>query len=450
MKTEIIMWNFKKPTFLVTVFLIAAVSVISQAQEIKKWEISETFSPLPEVNIRLYETQTEIYPSKEDKIVVQMEYLAESDNPEIIKEIEEAVKKDLLVKNGNTFTITNHFFSLKKSRLFFGMSSRTVIEFSDSKKMYAEDLTFEIKKIRIYIPSAVELSIDNKYGGTELYFTIAGNLNLKLYDMSFTARGIEGNVKLDAKYSRMTFNDFQAVDASLYESRLKAGVTNQLTLDSKYSTIELVKSGTLNYTGYEDKLMVQNLPKAQLNCKYCQVTFNEVPQVEATMYEGHLNITKAEKLQLMSKYVGVELGSLKQLTLNEGYENRINIVNVDSLRSVQGKYNKFQIQQLNRFIELEGYEDDITIGKIPTGFSSLSFNGKYLDIRLVIDKAASYQLKGAVNYANFSINRNEYKTVLHDKENENLTFDYSYGKEEKPGKVIQLKGYEIDISLTHQ
>ncbi len=417
-------------------------------QVIKTWETTSTYKNNPQINIQLYETHAEIFPVKEDKIVLQVEYIAEGDNPELLAKLENAMKKDILTHNGNEFTINNRFFSTMQNWSLFGFKQGFIV-LKDGEKIDLEDFTFQIKNIKIYLPSEMELKIEGRYGKMDMHFSMNGNMNMLAYDFDFIGKSVTGKLKVDAKYSKIRFDKLDEAKLILYETRFGATETGNTDIDSKYSQFETGNSGVLKYLGYEDKMSVNRLPSIKMDTKYCHVRLGEVSQVIANMYEGSLNLKKTQILDLNTKYLELEAIQINTLKMNDGYENRIMIESVDSLISVNGKYNNLQIQNLNKYFKMDGYDETVKINQVNETFSSLFFDGKYLDLNLNISKNADYRFKGAVNYPEFHLLREEYNLLYHDSENNYLKYEYLHGKNENPTRFIQINGYEVKLTMNH-
>jgi hypothetical protein len=219
------------------------------------------------------------------------------------------------------------------------------------------------------------------------------------------------------------------------------------TIDSKYSNINSINSGSLIYKGYEDKINIQDLPNASLEAKYSHIRILNLNIIKAEMYEGSLKVKKSVFCNINSKYVQVDFGKIGQLNLVDGYENHFEIEAIDSLISVNGKYNDFKIGSLFGSVKMDGYEESLMVEKVTDSFTTINADGKYLKLKLILEKESAYSIKGSIQYPQLQFNRDEYKVVLYDKESDLLKFEYSYGKEEVLKKLIQINGYEINMDI---
>jgi hypothetical protein len=449
MKAKLKKLTYKQLPWLVTGILSFIVSLGVLGQETKTWEATASYKSNPQVTIHLYDTHAEILPVKEDKIVVQIEYVAEGDNSDALAKLEQAMKTELLKQDGNSITINTNFYSNLKSWSLFGFGEQNYVVLKDGNKLKFDDFTFEIKKLRIYLPSEMELNIDGKYGKIDVLFSVHGDLNFEAYDLDFVGKSIAGKLKVDAKYSKIRFDKVGEARLVLYETRFGATEMGNADIDSKYSQIETATCGGLNYLGYEDKMAITKLPAAKMEAKYCNIRLGDVPNIKANMYEGSLNLKKTNTLDLNAKYLEVDAINLKSLKMMEGYENKILIESVDSLISINGKYNNVEIQNLSSYVKMDGYEEEVKISSVNEAFTSLLFDGKYLELNLTISKNAAYRFKGVVNYPEFRFLREEYKIIYHDKDSDFLKYDYLYGKIDNPIKLIQINGYEVNLTLNN-
>lgn len=447
MKANTVKLKYSKMGICYLFICLMGASAPCYTQEIKSMEASKEFKEKPKVSIQMYDTHTEIKPTKDTKISVQIEYVANGDNNEALLKIEQAMQQYLIIKSDNSFTISNNFFSTIEGWSLFGIGSQSYIKLNDGSKLKFKDFEFEIKKVKIYLPADVDLIIESKYGTMDLMIPINGTLMLQTYDLTLNGKSVSGNLTIDGKYSKFRFDKVGEVNMTLYESYFDVTEMGKATIDSKYSNINSINSGSLIYKGYEDKINIQDLPNASLEAKYSHIRILNLNIIKAEMYEGSLKVKKSVFCNINSKYVQVDFGKIGQLNLVDGYENHFEIEAIDNLISVNGKYNDFKIGSLFGSVKMDGYEESLMVEKVTDSFTTINADGKYLKLKLILEKESAYSIKGSIQYPQLQFNRDEYKVVLYDKESDLLKFEYSYGKEEVLKKLIQINGYEINMDI---
>jgi hypothetical protein len=309
---------------------------------------------------------------------------------------------------------------------------------------------FDVIDVKVYIPANADVVLNMKYGKISFEHSIAGKFEVDAYNTQIKAKSIRGSAKIDAKYSKLTFDTMGQLNLEAYETSMDATAVQDLDMNIKYSKIRVKQLENVVYKGYEDRISFTKLKQLKADAKYSEIKLDDCPVVKAVLYEGSLEVQKGNLVVLDSKYVDMEFGTLNTFKLNNGYENDMNFTELDSLISVNGKYNEFEITRLNKVLKLDGYEDEIRIGLLAKSFLGLSISGKYVDVELATESGVSYQLAGNIQYPKFNVDRNKYQVVLHDKDSDKLVFDYRFGKDGNNLPAIRIVGYEMHITIDNK
>ncbi len=399
----------------------------------------------PEVNIKVYDTKTEILPARGNEIVAKVIFTAITENNDDLKALENAMINNLITKTGNKVSIKLDFYKTMNSTIS-PIKWKTVIKLKDNTKIKLSE--FQIKEIKIYVPADLDMTINAKYSKVNLNFSVNGNLKINGYDIVMSAKSISNKLNVDAKYSKFEFITAGNTQLDLYESKIRVKQLNNVNANSKYSHIYIGVANTLNLTGYEDRVNIGNVPKVQIVGKYCEVEIEKNRYIDANLYEGSLKINDPKEVKLSAKYLEAEFGKLNKLKITDGYETDLEISEIDTLISVNSKYNKFDVEKLNYLLNIDGYEDDIKLGLVSGGFKKIWVSGKYMVLKMTVPNKTAYKFYGNIQYPDLSINKLDYRIVYHDKESSRLKFEY-YKGQENPKSEIKINGYEMDIKINH-
>lgn len=400
----------------------------------------------PKVNVVLYDTDTEIYPTRNNSIEVKINYMVEANDEESIEILHKAIEDNLITKKGNEVDISLRFYKSYISNINTPVSSKIKMELKNGKTIKLNE--FEITEIKIYMPTDLDLDIEAKYCNVNQKFSVKGNLNVNGYDAEIEAQSVSGDLNVHGKYSKFEFMSVGNTKADLYECKFKASKLSNVNVVSKYSQIKLGEMNILDIKGYEDKVKINNVPKCEIEGKYCEINIEANNKLIANLYEGSLNTNTTGQAQITARYLEAEFDKIDVLKFSEGYENEVEISEVKSLFSANGKYNEYEIEKLTSVLELSGYEDEIEIANLSDNFQKLWVSGKYNDLTLNLNRTLPYRLYGYVQYFNFNLDKDHYQTVLHDKDGSNLKFEYVKGKGNTE-KEIKLEGYEVDLTINH-
>lgn len=421
---------------------------IKDQGSIKTIKKSLTLNERCQYNLKFSDVDVKVLPAKENQVVVQVNYRISTDNPANEGLIHREMEQNMLTQSGNQVNITSSFFKNYISRTSMFGNHRHEMILNDGSKIVLE--SFDVVDVIVYLPADGDVVLNMKYGKINFEHTIAGNLLAEIYDTQLKAKSIRGKSGIDARYSKLTFDSMGTLDFKAYESTLNAEAIQNLNMDTRYSKIYVKTLEDVIYKGYEDRITFAKLHQLKADTKYSEIKLEVCPQVSAVLYEGSLEVQQGNSVVLDCKYVDMEFGRLNTFKLNNGYENDMSFVVVDSLISVNGKYNEFEIARLNKVLKLDGYEDEISIGILAKTFSGLSISGKYIDADLATESGISYQLTGNIQYPEFNVDKNEYKVVVHDKDSDEMVFDYRFGKDLKNLPAIRIVGYEMHITIVNK
>lgn len=397
----------------------------------------------PKVDIEVRNTQVQLLPTRNEKVIVQVIYTAVSEHINDLKLLKNAMQSSLLKTEGDNISIKLDFYKTMNT-LITPEKRKIVIKLNDGEKIKLSE--FSIKEIKIFLPSNLDLTVEANHTEVKQEFSMHGNLVFKGYDSQLKAKRIDGGFNADAKYSKIELPSCYDANLKLYESKVELGNTKQLKVDSKYSHIKIGQATDIKFIGYEDELKVTTCTTAKFDGKYCTIEMENSKSIIGNFYEGSLQIDKTKLVKLKAKYFELDIDELISLKMLEGYENELNIIKADTVISIDGKYNDVDIELLNSLLQLNGYEDDIKIHKLDENFMQINVDGKYIDIELNIPTSVAYKFYGNIQYPGMNINKDNYKVVLHDSNSSLLKFEYYKGKTNS-GKQINIEGYEMDVSI---
>ncbi len=398
--------------------------------------------------LQFNDVDVSVLPTKENQVVLEVNYRLSTSDTAVETRIQRAMQQNMLTRSENQVKISSGFYKNYWSQVSFWGMRRNEMELMDGSKISFE--SFDLIAIKLYLPADADVVLNMKYGKINFEHSIAGNFDVEAYDTQIKAKSIRGNTKVNAKYSKLTFDTMGALNLEAYETSMDAAAVQELDMNIKYSKIRVKQLGNVVYKGYEDRISFIKLKQLKADTKYSEIELDDCPVVKAVMYEGSLEVQQGNSVVLDGKYVDMEFGNLNTFKLNNGYENDINFTAVDSIISANGKYNEFEINRLNKVLKLDGYEDEIRIGLLGKSFSGLSISGKYVDVELATESGISYQLTGNIQYPEFNVDKNDYKLVVHDKDSDKMVFDYRFGKDLNNLPAIRIVGYEMHVTIDNK
>ena len=243
----------------------------------------------------------------------------------------------------------------------------------------------------------------------------------KLLDMitvKFTETG--GNLTAETVFS----NEFSSINwkggsntfSINYNVKMPAYVNLDVTNKYGNTVIDEVSGLTTLTVKYGDltvhKLARGNVkPLNSLVVAYGKATVDELGWAEINArYCGQFSIERATALLVDSRYSKISIGKVSSLVADAKYDGYK--VTASNNVVIMAGYTDIFVGTVNKKLEVETKYGNLTVEKIPAGFSGVSVKAGYCSVKLAIDPAACYNLKANSSYgsvkiddANFSPNR---------------------------------------------
>ncbi|TRX71711.1 hypothetical protein [Carboxylicivirga sp. M1479] len=440
--------EFKSSLAFLLAFFMCWQLAVGQTSEPKVFSKELSLGDAPSVALELYQINVDVLPAKGNKVKIEMSYIADG-KPEELKKLNEAIESGILtgVLGGNRAQIDlaiQNNFDLE----IMGMKWSKVV-FKSNKKESIKLKEFKITKCQVWLPQTVMATIDAKYSKVNYESDIMGDLKLMLYDTQARFASVSGSVKGELKYSQVKLNTSDAIELSLYETKLACGETTAFNMEAKYSNIQAGNATSLQLDMYEGRFSAGTVQTATISQKYAQLQLASVGDFRLAGYEGRCTLEKVGDMTIDAKYMRFNADEVDQLTLRDAYENQLSIGLLNQLNSHDGKYNTFNIDRVNQSIKLSGYEDEVNIGALSSTFKQVKLSGKYIEASIAMQAPQPYHLKGEGQYFDLDIDDDVYATRTKIGDSNRLTFHYEYLNVNESSPLIELDGYELEVTISH-
>jgi hypothetical protein len=344
------------------------------------------------------------------------------------------------IKSSGTVTFNNRFWKSRKS-----MNGRGSIELKGEK-------TIRYSKFRmkgeLWIPKGCNLDLKSKYSGIELE-DLDGKSSFKLYNDKLFGGNINGNIKIEAKYSTLELKNLKDIEAVLYNVDIEAGDIGSMKVSSKYSKFHAGNAGELDINAYNDKFSFGNTGDIKFIDKYSDLVTGESGSVEIDCYNSTIIASSMEDFELKSKYSKFKIDKVKDFNIINSYNDNFKIDLLNTLNITESKYSTYKLDEIVNSLSIgNGYSDKLTILKSGREFKGMKVAGKYLNIQMAIDKGLDYRFKANVNYPNFDINESSMNVKSKIKESSKLEMEAIKGTENESMPEIIINGYNISVRFT--
>jgi len=372
------------------------------------------------------------------KIVTQVEIKGGTveDNDKII----DAIKEIEITKNGNLLKINTRFYKEKRCK---GVRTKFTFSSGNSAKVGS-------CKVRhtIYIPKKIDLNLTCKYCDISLP-TLDGNVVSSFHNADLIANSINGNIKMEAKYSDIVFKNVKSSKIELYNSELKMNNCGNLEMEARYSEIEIFEASNVKIpVSYNNEMEIENCGKFTISDKYSEISLGNCGIVDFTAYNSELSVNNAGNMFFNTKYSEIRVGKTGNTLFRESYNDTFYAMSVKSLE-IMAKYGEFKTEKVSGSINFEGYNAELTVQKIEPNFGTIVIKGKYGDIYLGIVKGGSYLLNSDTKYTDISFPENDLKISTRIEKNSDKQLSGHYGSSDSKNS-ISIEGFNQDVTIRHK
>jgi hypothetical protein len=235
------------------------------------------------------------------------------------------------------------------------------------------------------------------------------NKLLEMITVKFTETG--GNLTAETVFS----NEFSSINwkggsntfSINYNVKMPAYVNLDVTNKYGNTVIDEV-SGLANLTVKYGDLTVHKLtrgnvkPLNSLVVAYGKATVDELGWAEINArYCGQFSIERATALLVDSRYSKISIGEVSSLVADAKYDGYK--VTASNNVIIMAGYTDISIGTVNKKLEVETKYGNLSVEKIPAGFSGVNVKAGYCSVKLGIDPAACYNLKANSSYGSVKI-----------------------------------------------
>jgi hypothetical protein len=238
----------------------------------------------------------------------------------------------------------------------------------------------------VNMPETCFLEAANKYGNVDVE-TLTNGATFNIGYGAISTESISGKTSLELAYSK---------------GRL--GSLNDIYVEVKYS-----------------ELGIEKCSNAMVQSKYSQLRIKEVA-----------------RLELESKYGDFEIGKVTEL-INEGKYDVFSIGELGTL-SLESSYSDIEIESLAKSISLELKYGNFSLDKVMKGFSEISVEAQYADVKIGMEKGVSMRLNLSGKYIDVNV-PDSFVTTTDDKDDSR--------QRQIIGHLESSSGAPVNISMSY-
>jgi hypothetical protein len=300
---------------------------------------------------------------------------------------------------------------------------------------------------QIKLPATLNLEIKDSYRDLRMAGQYTGIVSIEHYSGDFYADDFN-QLDLKLKYGNARFNNVNTGEFELYEQELIANKLRDVKIEAKYSQLEIGRSGQLDLEAYESEFDLNFCDEITGEMKYSTIlSENDISTINLrSTYESNFELNEVFMLKIgESKYSEMEMGTIDKLTLDQSYEDKIEIDELGTA-NINSKYLNLEMNLLLQSLNINGYETDLEIEGISRDFEGILIDGKYANIDIESNEVP-INIDANVTYGNISFDQSAFDRKIYIKESSKLEMVLKSKKGTDQSPVIKLRGYEVEATI---
>lgn len=347
-------------------------------------------------------------------------------------------------QKGDVLLLKSSFCNAKRSTLGFGKNKLNTIQFDGGEKIKYKSI---VTNYTVMLPASANIDLSGHYK-TFSVPAMQGDLITDLFETTFICGSIEGKAHIELHHSKATLNDFQQLDLHLFESTVYMNDVEELTLEAKYGTIVAHDVTGSKVALFESKLTLNKYSgPLDLNAKYSTLNFTEskISQANIVAFQSKIVVPTFKNLTIDLRYSTLKSETIANLDIPVSFESKLFLGAVSTINSASSKYSMYTISQLNGKIEMNSFEDKLTIQK--TNLAPMTFNGKYTTYIITLAEPSNYQFKLDGNYCQLNYGTHPLKISRSEVLNAHKILEGYFHAADTNSALISFDCFESNITL---
>ena len=303
--------------------------------------------------------------------------------------------------------------------------------------------------------TALELS--NKYGNIQIddnrKDSVVINVEIWVEGSGSRAQKLLDNINVNITSNGNTVSATTDIENNFNNGNQEFSIDYVVSVPADRNLTVFQKYGNVNMNNLTGKgifdikygeLRAKNLLASQLNMEiaYSKVYVDATRNLDLNIRYSKMTLTKGEDLHLDSRYSGLNIGESREVTVESKYDD-IRIKTANSL-TANSMYTGYKIDQLYTSLAFTNGYGDMSVGTIPSNFKSIKVISRYATIRLGIDPAASYHLKGNVRYCDIKHPSGKLNRM---REDNSYEVEGNIGSSESPKSTVVIESSYGNVNL---
>ena len=367
---------------------------------------------------------------------------AEAPDNSDIKTLQEFLESQKFDSSQERVELSTQMWKKMSSKNFLN-SNRSEITLLNDKKITLSD--FE-REATLTIPESAHLILESKY--STLSIDDIHKFELKSYNDKVYGGDIRQPAKIEAKYSKMEFEETKDLTLDIYDCTFEAGKSEITTIKSRYSNIEIGSTSTLSIESYDDKFEIEKTGDISINTKYSDFILGECGNMALDLYDSNVEIEQLKDLAIKeSKYSEIEFEEANNIRFYISYDDIINASSINSIEIGETKYSSFEINMLKNKMTINGYDDNILINELGDNFELFDADIKYGKIYIGMPDNISLELDVKIKYGKLNFDKETFDTKIHIHQDDELEYKGIRGRNSNNLPKIKVRGYDLTFTL---
>jgi len=320
----------------------------------------------------------------------------------------------------------------------------------------------QVKKLHKSWPinKVLSLSVENKFGNINFLNTRDDSVTIDIVVETDNGNYRYGNRIADLIDFDFSFEDGEISAKTVFNNDFKTNnnftinyvinipVNKHLDVTNKFGNVtlsDLKANGKfqISYGNiFGNSILAPANATIKIELKYSNATFETINRLKAQIAYSKFRTTNVEDAEMETKYSNVNIDNCENLNTNAQYDNFI-IGTLQQLNT-DSKFTDWKIDEIGYDAEFNTEYGDVNVGHVSKKFQNIKIENRYGNIRIGIDKEASYNLASDTYYCEVRHPKSTPSKYI--KDNNHTIIETIIGNSNTTSKVIVESKYgNIDL-----
>ncbi len=395
----------------------------------------ESYDKVAKVDLTQTRGPLTILPSKDNKIRVVTELSVEAKNKEEGEKFLAKMKMEVQ-EMSDRLTINIGMGSI---RSWTQRNSNTKVVFKDGAK-YSGLRGFEISST-LYLPETELLKLETRFERVQIDPKVKINdLNLSLHNAKIHGGSIAGNLELDMRFGEIELDDVGgSVSGTLHNTRVEFGNVGDVRLDARFSKLRMGTLKSLDLDAHNGRLEAKSVSgSVDIEDRFGTYILGSLGNARINTHNGTFEVENGDEYRIEGRFGNFDFGRIDNLIARDNHNCDYDI---KELGAVTGNttFTTFNVERLSQKAGLKMQHGHLRVDEVLPTFTGVDVDGVFFEVKLDFRQPTDYHVRADFRFGNVRL-PDDLKVVKREKDHNMIKLEMKTPKATADSPIIRAEG----------